>query len=997
MIVKLVLKSLQHDKMRFATATLGVAAATGLVVWSLGLTTTSMGQSREKVRRMTAPYSCWVSTGQVGVKMDRKAMGAMMRPSREQMMACIPPHVVASIQALPDVEATLPCKVIRTTLDFRPDGRVMQGPPLMASLVLASTSGCPYAEANVTGTWPDPASGEPAVAVCSAVFEKRRLPLPPLGSPLVMITPYGTVTAKISAHIEFKETVNGFPTAFATLGAMRQASGGMFDPRPNLLLCRLRSDAGGKTVKAAVKNAALLGQRSYPAAAAQEGVNRDGPRERSPSKTDDADSRERVSPRTDQGDGALSAVERKDVEAGYASDQLQNFKRQAPLLLTLSVLTALCMLVNALTVGVEQKLRVLALLRAAGMTVRQVARVVMLEGLVIASSGWAVGVLSGWAVLTVFVRRTADAFPEGVVLGWITPVCSAVGVAVITAVSLHWPCRRAMRIRPLDVLVEDQDADSASRWSTRRSPLLGFILLFPMLVFALPLPISAMTRSVLLLTVGMPLHFLGLFLFLPFFVRLVERLTGPAVSAVLGLDPKLLHRRISRHFSRTAGMVITLAVGLGSFSAIHIWGSSMTAPFIPSQEFPDVIVSVLPNGVAKDAADTVAKLEGVDRGRCLNIEAAQFFLPDALTAQVARVSGKLPISPNVLLMGAEPQAAFGGEHPLAPFIFAAGERQAAADALAKGGACLITKMFSRETGLTVGDDLSVVKRPPMRGGHGGRRPDMGGPGRLGGTRGGPETGHRTENVPVQTETFKIAGVVDLNWHLVTSRAQLRGQNNMPGGTMGPVFVSETDARRLSGNEETTKFLWLNLSKEYSRKGALPAGQLLEAEIRKAIHIDDENTVRVHHRDEIADGTIAHGADLIGDMARVPFWSLVVLSTGVITLLIASFQAAAKEIAVMRAIGMTRSQLGRLLLGEALMTGACGIVLSLISGFCIGWTFTGWTRAWMMFGGLPLSLSIPWLTILQGVGFAFTLCVAMAVPPIIWLVRKQDETGGLIVQ
>ena len=99
---------------------------------------------------------------------------------------------------------------------------------------------------------------------------------------------------------------------------------------------------------------------------------------------------------------------------------------------------------------------------------------------------------------------------------------------------------------------------------------------------------------------------------------------------------------------------------------------------------------------------------------------------------------------------------------------------------------------------------------------------------------------------------------------------------------------------------------------------------------------------------------------------------------------------------MRAVGMTRGQLGRMLFGEAVMIGLCGIVLSLISGFCIGWTFTGWTRAWMAFGGLPIALSVPWLTILQGVGFAFLLCAVMAVPPIIWLVHKQDESGGLTV-
>lgn len=961
MILKLVLKSLQHEKARFATAALGVAAATGLVVWSLGLAVTSAGQSREKVRRMSEPYSCWVSTGGVGIRMDRKAL--MKRPGRApfaQPTEMLPAELVSAVQALPEIKAATPFKTIRTVLDFRPGGRVLQGPPLMTVMTLAPTSGCPYAAATVTGRWPDPASDEPEAAVCTAVFTPRRLEAPPLGSSLVLITPSGTVSVKITALIDFKETVQGFPTSFATLGAMKQALGGPFDPTPNLLLCQLRGGADGKGVKAVTAKLSPL-----------------EPQVAVPGQTE-------VPVPTP----ICTAVERKDVESGYSSDKLQNFKRQAPLLLTLSVLTALCMLINALTVGVEQKLRVLALLRAAGMTSKQVSRVVMLEGAAIAFTGWTIGLTAGWALLVVFVSRTPDAFPEGVFLGWMTPLCSAAGVALVAAASLYWPCRRAMRIRPLDVLTEPSSDAQPLSW---RRALLGFALLFPMLVFVLPMHITAMTRSVLLLAVGIPMHVTGLLLVLPFFVRLMERAASPAVSAALGLDPHLLRRRISRHFARTAGMVITLAIGLGAYASIHIWGSSMMAPFIPSREFPDVIVSLLPNGVPNGvpngAAEKVSKLEGVEGGRCLSLEAAQVYLSDALTAQVVRVSGKAPTSPNVLLMGAEPQVAFGGQKPLAPFKFVEGDRQKAAGALAAGGACVITKMFARETGLHVGDELVIIKRPPLRGG-----------GRRGGADGSaqprPPVGG---GGPVQTEALKIVGVADVNWHLITSRAQLRGRNNMPGGTMGPVFVSEADARRLSGNAETTSFLWLNLSEPYRKMGALQGSQLLEAQIRKALAVDEANTVRVHHRDEIEDGTIAHGSQLIGDMARAPFWSLIVLSTGLITLLIASFQASAKEIAVMRAVGMTRNQLGRMLLGEALLVGLCGIVLSLVSGFCIGWTFTGWTRAWMMFGGLPVSLSIPWGIILQGVGFAFALCIAMAVPPIYWLVRKQDETGGLTVQ
>lgn len=967
MIGKLVLKSLQHEKVRFVTATLGVAAATGLVVWSLGLAVTSAGQSREKVRRMTEPYSCWVSTGGVGIRMDRKAM--IRKPGRSpfaQPSWLLPDELVSAVRALPEVTGAAPYKTIRTVLDFRPGGRVMQGPPLMTVMTLAPTSGCPYATAKVSGRWPDPASEELEAAVCTAVFTPRRLEAPPVGSPLVLITPSGTVTVKITALVEFKETVQGFPTSFATIGAMRQASGGVYDPRPNLLLCQLRDGAGGREVKAVVEKLS--------------------PMEPVANVPGQAEASEPVR--------VCSAVTRKDAESGYSTDKLQNFKRQAPLLLTLSVLTALCMLVNALTVGVEQKLRVLALLRAAGMTARQVSRVVILEGLVIAFAGWLVGLVAGWAILTVFVSRVRDAFPEGVFLGWVTPFSSAAGVALIAAFSLYWPCRRAMRIRPLDALSEQSEETKALSW---RRALLGFVLLFPMLVLVLPMHISAMARSVLLLALGLPMHVAGLLLVLPFFVQLMERAASPVVSAALGLDPHLLRRRISRHFPRTAGMAITLAVGLGSFVSIHIWGGSMMSPFIPSREFPDAVVSLLPNGVPKDAAEKVSKLEGVEGGRCLNLEAAQVYISDALTAQVVRVSGRAPMSPNVLLMGADPRVVFGGERPLAPFIFVEGDRQKAASALAAGGACVITKMFSRETGLHVGDALPVVKRVPMRGGHGmGGRPGMGGRGRPEGAEGMERGGRFGGGGGVQTEALKIVGVADVNWHLMTSRAMLRGRNNMPGGTMGPVFVSEVDARRLSGNADTTRFLWLNLSETYRKMGALQGGRLLEAEIRKAIQIDEANTVRVHHRDEIEDGTLSHGANIIGDMARAPFWSLIVLSTGIITLLIASFQASAKEIAVMRAVGMTRSQLGRMLFGEALLVGLCGIVLSLISGFCVGWTFTGWTRAWMMFGGLPVSLSIPWSIVLQGVGFAFALCVAMAVPPIVWLVRKQDESGGLTV-
>ena len=932
MIPRLVFTGLRRERARLAVAVLGVAAAAGLLVWSLGLTVTAMRQSALRARRMTRPFTCWVTTGGPEFARGRRAPRAAPPPGRGGAPQALDPALVAAVAGLPGVESALPCRVVRATLDYRPGGRVMQGPPLVAGITRAPAGGCPYEAAIVAGAWPDPEDPEPVAAVCSSIFAPRRLPPPPPGTPLVLLTPSGTLTVRVAAIIDLPAAAPGFPTLFASAGAMRLlAGGGIATEQPNLVLCRTRNAAADAAVRAAVAG-------------------------------------------FDAGEGrsAGTVADRKEIERSLTSDALMNFKRQAPLLLTLAVLTAFCMLVNALTIGIEQRLRVLALLRTAGMTARQVARLVAFEGLLIAASGWAVGMAGGWLALSLFVRRAAETFPEGVALGWVTPAVTAAVVALVAAASLFLPCRRALRIRPLDRLADDRDETRPTNWKRTAA---GLAMLFPMLALALPLPLTAMARSVLLLTVGLPLHGIGLVLVMPAMIRLLERAVVPSAAALLRLDARLLRRRSSRHYPRTTGMMLTLVVGLGSFAAIHIWGGSMMAPFVPSREFPDVIVSLLPNGVRGDAAARVAALEGVADGRCLAIEAAQFDLADYLLARIAANERRPPAFSNVLLFGVEPLVAFGGDRPLAALRFTAGDRRGAARALQAGNACIITRMFARSSGLGVGDKLEIATRAT--------------------TRGRGPRGDRTaadaspDSSPGGTAAFRVAGVVDLNWHLVTSRANLRGRRGMPSGTQGPVFVSEAAARRLSGNHDTTTHLWANLSDAYRALGALPAGQRLEADIRRALAVDASNTVRVHHRDEIEDGTIAHGNQLIGDMARAPFWSLIVLATGMVTLLVASVRASARELAVMRMTGMTRGQLGRLLLGEACVTALGGIALSILSGLCIGWTFTGWTRAWMPFGGLPLTLSIPWPTILRGAGFALALCLAMALPPIVWLVGRRQ--------
>lgn len=939
MIAKLVFSCLKRDKIRFAVAVFGIAAATGMLTWALGMTMSAVNQTAVQANRLTAPYSCWLTTTGIG-----EQTGGRMRPGGRGTPRAIPDKLVEKVRSIPAVEKICRLKIQNFSLDYRPGGKILQGPGLHAALALAPTDGCPFAD-TVEGAWPGENSPALEVAVSEHLFAYGQdTRLPTLGTPLVFITSKGNVTATVTAIIRGGKKLMGFPTAYGSRGLLDALNGGKFDARPSLLLCRMRSERETGDVFEAVDD--------YDRAAAKAG----------------------------QPPAGVQVFTRKMLEPTLASDSLKNLKSQTPLLLTLSLLTALCMLVNSLNISIEQKTRTLALLRAGGMTARQLLGFVAFEGMFTAFCGWAAGFLGGWFVTALYTRTLPDAFPEGAVIGWLTPAATFVLVMGTALAALIWPCIRATRIRPLDAMADKRE--SGKKISAERT-LLGGLLLLPLLALGFGLPLPLKWQMILLFCVGLPLHALGIFLFLPFLITAFEKAFGPAVSRLTGIDRRLNRQRLSRNFGRTAGMVLTLGVGLGTFVAIHVWGGTLMGAFIPSRTLPEIIVSVLPHGLPRADAQKILGVEGVDRG--LEMEAAQFYFTPDIRRKASQLSARR-FAPdyNMLLIGADPERLLGGDSPLAQFKFVAGDAAAAIREMTAGRGCVITAMFWRESGLGVGDAVEFLA--------GEIRPAASG-------RGPGRPGARAVELPADATTVKIpiVGVVDVNWHMVTSRARLRGRGGMPSGTSGPVFVSEDFARRLTGNRDRTYFVWLNLNAAYREMGELPAGLQLDKNIRAAIPVDSANSLRVHHRDEIADGTIAHGAQIIGDMARAPFWSLIVLSTGIIALLLASYQASAREIAVMRAVGMTRSQLARLLLGEAVLTGGCGVLLSLLCGLIIGWTFTGITRASMPWGGLQIDPQVPFGVIAEGVVFAMALVLLMSAPVIAWLTRRQDADKGLAMR
>lgn len=424
-----------------------------------------------------------------------------------------------------------------------------------------------------------------------------------------------------------------------------------------------------------------------------------------------------------------------------------------------------------------------------------------------------------------------------------------------------------------------------------------------------------------------------------------------ALRAALGVRP-LEAASLHPPRRRRRGMVISFAFGFGAFVAVEVWGSSLMHVFVPSPEWPDAIVSILPGGVSSFDIEKLRDLEGVKQ--LAELQPLQVnFSPLEKMENPRATEGRGPRGRaayrNALLLASD---------WLPAFRFVAGERDEAVEALRTSDACVITEMMARGRKLGLGDAVTL---------------DCG-------------RGFVME--------LPIVGIVDLNWHMVTSRGLVRGLNRMPVNTDGPVFVGfktieACDARPSSLVRMT--HLWLDFDDDFEREyGAFEAGRRVEAQITAALGGAKGNTVQLHSRDEIADGTFAHGDDLIGSAARVPFIFIAVLSLGFIAMLVASVESRKQEFRVLRAIGATRLQVAFVLVREACTTAVRGMVYGLVFGALVGWLFTFATRRMMANWGLPPAFAVPWTTIALGALGALGFALAVAVPTAMILCRCRKK-------
>lgn len=619
----------------------------------------------------------------------------------------------------------------------------------------------------------------------------------------------------------------------------------------------------------------------------------------------------------------------------------------------IALLAALFIIFTALSMGVHERIRQFAVLRAVSMTPGQIGVLIGLESLLLGVIGWAGGLAAGWGMLKLMQSAQPALFGAGTGLGpWciiLSGVC-AFGGALAASVFPAW---QAMRITPLEAMSGRSKAPGISRGLLTGMTISGIVLILinPILIFLVPM--QHQSQYALYAAVGYSTMAIGFVLLAPMTITLIEFLLGPVVARLLRLDPRLLSAELSSNLWRTLGTCVALTLGLGLFVSTQIWGYSMLKPFVPREWVPDLLVNFKEGGIPDEGFQTVAQVDGFRAETCLPLAVEQTKLKKDLTGSQERTS--VSRQNSVVLIGVDPERGIDGPDPLIRLQFLQGNPQTAAEKMRQQRGCIIPDHFAREANLKLGDSFEVLK---------------------------PED-------PEQAFRYEVVGIVDLpGWHWMTKLSGLRRRGDRAAAM---VFADFSTVRNdLDFNK--INFFWTQtkpaaslekMGKELTEVAAMYPGAAQPTNYQGTWKIGATNfgpTVRVSTRQGVQDLIHNRANGMIWGMSQLPLVTLLIAGLGVLNTIIASIRARIWNIGVMRAVGLSRSALARLIFAESLLVGLVACCLSLGFGVMAGWCGAGISQYVSFFGGLQPSLVIPWEKIGFGFGVTLAICLIAALWP-----------------
>lgn len=562
-------------------------------------------------------------------------------------------------------------------------------------------------------------------------------------------------------------------------------------------------------------------------------------------------------------------------QATDLKDQLSFFNIFLLVFAIISLFVGAFIIYNTFSITVAQRTRELGLMRALGASGRQVVGSVALEALVVGLLSSILGLLLGIAIVKP-LEGLLSAFGVDLPTGPMqilprTIIVSIVVGTLVTFVSAIAPARRAARVPPIAALRDQAVGPSSGR---RRYVWGGILTTVGVVLLAYGL-FAAGDQAPLVVGVAAALVFIGVAMLSPVLARPAAKvLTWPAerMHSVTGV---LAQQNAMRNPRRTASTAAALMIGLALVSVIAIVGESAKATFaaaIDDQTKTDFVLS--PTNFAPFSSEAATEV----RTRFEE----DFRDPGAVVewrGGTVEINGSpdeiLGITANFRKVSDVPMR---GRFDRAAFN--------------AGGVVLSKDAASERACAESADDLAGAKVPCRTGTFL--------PVRF-------PTAERAEAVPV-------AGVYTDDKAIGSNTDYLLG------------FDPDTDLWEQRFTSTLDVFAFVKKPADASTR---EAGAIVRDAAKNVGGVEAEN------KSEFKDRQLAQFNQILGLVYVLLLFAVIIALIGIVNTLALSIYERTREIGLLRAVGMSRVQLRRMVRTEAVVVAVFGSLLGLVIGVIFG--------------------------------------------------------------
>ena len=357
---------------------------------------------------------------------------------------------------------------------------------------------------------------------------------------------------------------------------------------------------------------------------------------------------------------------------------------------------------NAFSMTVVERTREIGMLRAVGMTKRQVRRQILVEAIVLGLAGALLGVVLGVLLSTGLIRAMEGLVSQEVsriripLQGLLTSLLVGLGVTLLAAMLPAW---QAGRVSPLEAL--RVRGRSREPWIVEHGWPVGLALVVIALaaMFGFPSAKSELLQG--LSSMALTLAFGGATLLVPAATAALDRVVRWPVMRVYGNEGRIGASNVQRSRLRTALTVAALMVGVSMTIAIGALTTSFkrdVSDWVGSYIGGDLYVyGSMP--LRTDIAERIAAVNGVEAVTPLRYTDATWVQPDGdkLTVQIRATD---PLS----------------YRQVTEFNFVNTDRSSVelAAEMAEGDVVFVSTIMAEKHGVAVGDLLTLQTRRGQR-------------------------------------------------------------------------------------------------------------------------------------------------------------------------------------------------------------------------------------------------------------------------------------------